>query len=744
MKGKKAAVISLGLLASGLAIVILFLPPVRNRIIEEWYLRKLDSSDRIERHRAAERLAEVGSLRAIPKLVALFPTEYGDNPPRWVPQVLLRLGSTGIGAAFRLKLPDGRVHPDVFEAFRELGPNAKEAIPFLVACLRSSEDGLDAAFTLQGLGHEAVAPLIRALAEADVEGRSNAAYALGRLESVAVPAVPALAKTLKDQEARVRKAAAEALGAIGSPAQAAVPELITALQKDQEDDVREEAAKALGKIGPEAKLAIPALVEALDPKSGAENAAAEALAGIDPVGTAVGPLLLKKLADLPRDEPRRIWALFWALDKFAGRSPEVGKALIERSHDEDPEIRQQATQALSEFKTEAARTRLFELLKDRDRKTRFFAAFSLARQQVFPDEAIPVFIEALCDKGGGNRSNAACYLKDFGARAAPAIPHLIACLKDREAGSWSQKALVATKDAIGENIQALAALLDDKDGEVRERVAEVMAQIGPAAAPAVPQLVNALSHSDDVTRREAMEAIAAIGPGAKEAIPELVKILGDPGWALDQEPQDYAVQALVFIGPASVPALLEAIGDPQGGVRSGVARALGGLPASPEVMAALIRTLGDGEPVVRAAASYALRRIGKGSGESMNALKVLLKDPEAEVRISSAAALRSLGIEAGVVLPVLIALLDDPDPERRRRACNVIEEMGPPAEPAVLTLIRMLKDEDRGVVEAAAMALGKIGRGARSALPALHEIVESLQGSPITPFVQGAIEEIEK
>ncbi len=62
--------------------------------------------------------------------------------------------------------------------------------------------------------------------------------------------------------------------------------------------------------------------------------------------------------------------------------------------------------------------------------------------------------------------------------------------------------------------------------------------------------------------------------------------------------------------------------------------------------------------------------------------------------------------------------------------------------PAVPSLIRILKDEDRGVVQAAATALGKIGKPARAALPALQEVLDSLPGSPIAPSVQSAIEAI--
>ena len=67
---------------------------------------------------------------------------------------------------------------------------------------------------------------------------------------------------LQDPDVEVRSRAAEALGKIGPEAAAAVPALTTALQ-DPDVDVRMEAAWALGCIGPEAAAAAPALSNAL-------------------------------------------------------------------------------------------------------------------------------------------------------------------------------------------------------------------------------------------------------------------------------------------------------------------------------------------------------------------------------------------------------------------------------------------------------------------------------------------------
>jgi HEAT repeat protein len=742
---RRALILGLGLGAAGLAVALPFLPPVRHRIEEEWYLRKLDSPNRIERRRAGERLARLGSLRAIPRLVKLFPTDDSSRePPYWVPQALVRMGKPGIDAAFGLKMPDGRLHPSVFEAIEELGGDAIEVIPALVSCLSSKDDGLNAAFVLKRLGSQAIPPLLRALAEPSAEGRENAAYALGLMEAGAAQAVPALARALGDQEARVREEVAEALGKIGPTAGSAVPALALAL-KDPEREVREAAAEALGKVGPAAREAIPALVQALDPEKGADFKAAQALAEIDPEGSAVAELLLKNLPELPRRGPEWRWSFFWALSKSAGRSPAVERALLELTRDGEPALRKQAAQALSEVKTGDARRRLLDLLHEGEQEVRFAAALSLARQEVFPDGAIPVFVEALNAREGIDRGNAACYLKGFGLRVGPAVPLLIACLKDRDSyvHHWAQETLVAAKDAIGEHLSDLAALLADPRPEVRQRVAEVVAKIGPQGASAVPEMVKALGSSDDETGKILIDAIGAIGPAAKDAVPALISNLKSAGWNCSGSLQGHAILALGKIGEVAAPALLAAMRNPTPGVREGAALALGQIPAVAQTaVPELLRALGDPEPSVRSGAAESLGAIAKGTAGAIPALKPLLRDPESMVRLHGCKALQSLGAEPGLFLPTLIALLDDSSQGSRSWAAYAIGDLGPAAGPAVPSLVRILKDEDRGVVQAAATALGNIGKPARAALPALQEVLDSLPGSPIAPSVQSAIEAI--
>ena len=103
----------------------------------------------------------------------------------------------------------------------------------------------------------AVKPLIKALADKNIEVRNAAAEALGKLGK---PAVDPLGRLLNDVEPGMRRLAAFALGQSTCPA-AAKP-LVNALKNDLSPDVRIEAATSLGTLGgATAKSALAAAAE---------------------------------------------------------------------------------------------------------------------------------------------------------------------------------------------------------------------------------------------------------------------------------------------------------------------------------------------------------------------------------------------------------------------------------------------------------------------------------------------------
>ena len=57
---------------------------------------------------------------------------------------------------------------------------------------------------------------------------------------------------------------------------------------------------------------------------------------------------------------------------------------------------------------------------------------------------------------------------------------------------------------------------------------QLLAQMGPAAGAAVPELIPLLKHSNDWVQTAACEALGKIGPGAKDALPALTEVLEGP------------------------------------------------------------------------------------------------------------------------------------------------------------------------------------------------------------------------
>jgi hypothetical protein len=76
-----------------------------------------------------------------------------------------------------------------------------------------------------------------------------------------------------------------------------------------------------------------------------------------------------------------------------------------------------------------------------------------------------------------------------------------------------------------------------------------------------------------------------------------------------------------------------------------------------------------------------------------------------------------------VSLPELIARLNGQPPAERFDAALALGKMGRKARKAVPALIETLKDTDKNVRKAAALALADIGPDAREAVPALCEVV---------------------
>jgi HEAT repeat protein len=233
--------------------------------------------DKVSRLHAADALSRIGRAAkdAVPELAAVL--KLGDEPETSsaAATALARIGAPAVPALREaLKEKDNRLQAHAATALKRIGPDAKDAVPELVAVVKF----------YQGK-------------EAAELARLEAIDALGRIGPKARDAVPALTDTLKEKtpHSPARLRAAIALGEIGAPAKPAVTALVDALNDDgaKAGPLRFHAATALGKIGPDAGAAVLPLVDLLnDKKAGPVRLlAAEALGNIGPAARdAVGSL----------------------------------------------------------------------------------------------------------------------------------------------------------------------------------------------------------------------------------------------------------------------------------------------------------------------------------------------------------------------------------------------------------------------------------------------------------------------
>jgi HEAT repeat protein len=265
-----------------------------------------------------------------------------------------------------------------------------------------------------------------------------------------------------------------------------------------------------------------------------------------------------------------------------------------------------------------------------------------------------------------------------------------------------------------------------------------LAEIGPAAAPAVDLLVQTLADGEPEERVQAILALGAIGERAQPAVADLVRAVESQ----DRSLQLAATFALASIGAAEADAALERLtahADPFLASVAAWARA----KISPDdaelrgkAVASLTAGLTSSSPNVRSGSISALSDLATGlddatCGSLAQAFVEQLTDADPEVQTAAAAALVRL---RGRGVPALGAALDDP--ERRTIALELLAGIGPAAAPTLERLTTLLQDADPAVAGDAALALAALGP---AAAPAVPELAKMLADAPAAAAQEGDV-----
>jgi HEAT repeat protein len=113
-----------------------------------------------------------------------------------------------------------------------------------------------------------------------------------------------------------------------------------------------------------------------------------------------------------------------------------------------------------------------------------------------------------------------------------------------------------------------------------------------------------------------------------------------------------------------------------------------------------------------------------GNADStVSSLILLLKDPNPDLRRTAALSLGK--IASAEASPVLVQALGDRDPLVRQYSAWALGNLEPADEKAAASLMELFDDPDPAVANAAALAIGKIGRSPLT----IDRLIEALQGS---------------
>ena len=637
--------------------------------------RGLASQDPASRRVAARDLANLGTARATPLVLkALGDADVEVRLAAAQSAIRLRIGAATDVAVLWLGERETRLRVAACEVANAL-PNPRAVQPLARALGDADPQVRSACADALGASGspEAVAPLAGKLDDATPNVRAQVARALARLgDGRAV--VPLVGK-VQDSVPEVRQAVVRALGDLGDTR--ATQALLLAL-RDNVPEVKTEALSALGRLrAPDAVDAIAPL--ALERTPGVRQSALVALGRI---GTPSAVRALITALGTQEDATAGVERTPVRDALVAAGAPAAVEltALLDRPI--SPAVASSAAWVLGELHATSSAPAIVAAL----RKGTLPATGALhALAGAGTGDQVPVVLEFIADPSPTTREEAlraATALLDPSRPDGRAVEPLAATLKHPRLAPRERAAVATLLGRTGAPRAAteLIGLVNAKDETLRLAAIDALGALGAASSASPPAshgapaqtaaddaLVTLLADTDPAVRLHAAVALGASGGlPARRAL--LAKLDGGEeldrfalftalGGVLERHPDDGAAQRVfrelgIAAGPerdavigaagrARLPSVVSALAAAAKSAdiddRRAVATMLGTHAGSPQAVALLRGLTADGDPSVRAEATFALGTAGDVS--LLPVLAGLARSGEADVATNAAGAI---------------------------------------------------------------------------------------------------------
>jgi HEAT repeat protein len=416
-------------------------------------------------------------------------------------------------------------------------PANPEVVAALVRLARNEDESV-ASEAVEALGRfgikaQAAGPALLEIIQKKPDLREKAIPAVLRLELPAETVIPVLVEVLNDNREGRRDEALDALGSYGPTAQSALRPVV-ALIHDESREVRCKAVATLSRIDPEGKACLPVLFVALE--GGDEKGCKEAIEGLVRIGPPAVPALTRALGSTKWMVPQ---VAATALGGIGPPSREAVPALTAMLAERNTWYALAAVEALGRIgpaakpaipalRRELSKRRELEADSIIGREAQVRVAAAKALVQIDPANEARAAVASLVALGQHHNSFvrvcATQALGEVGPVDPAVVPALAAALQDR----WFWEERAALEGLLQAGPKAVAALptIIEKLDQWPWQGAEILAQIGPPARPAVPALQRLLERGGH-TRLMAFAALRRIAPETPLPLTEFEAALHD-------------------------------------------------------------------------------------------------------------------------------------------------------------------------------------------------------------------------